>query len=259
MYSTKYLNPRLIHGIFQKGKFFSLKFDGATRLRTHYLGVTVQFFSDDGLKVKTLALVDTKAFHDSQHLSEFVLEVMKKFRLPLSHCLSCVVDNAANMTKTIELINTERRQQEAAVENRQIEDEAQEVEEEEEEEMEDEQEEGDERPLPNIDSSIHHTRCAAHTLQLGIEDALKTGRHAAFIEKLANVAQKCRAPKLDSILKRRTGKGALMRNRTRWGSSGTMAIRLLELKEPIKDLASGKIYEQWRIRIYFCICVLTTL
>ena len=202
--------------------------------------------------MKTLALVDTKAYHDSQHLSEFVLEVMRQFQLPLSHCLSCVVDNAANMTKTIELINKERQEQEASAGNGQKEDEAQHVEtgdDEEEEDEEEEEMEDDERPFPNIDPTIHHMRCAAHTLQLGIEDALKTGRHAAFIEKLANVAQKLRAPILDSILKRRAGKGARMRNRTRWGSTETMTKRLHELEEPIKDLASGKFDEQPLIRL----------
>ena len=59
-----------------EGKFFCLKFDGVTRLRSHFLGVTIQYWSD-GLKVKTLALVDTKAHHDSQHLKEFVLNVME--------------------------------------------------------------------------------------------------------------------------------------------------------------------------------------
>ena len=51
-----------------KGKFYSLKFDGATRLRTHFLGITIQYYGIDALKVKTLALIDTKAYHDSQHL-----------------------------------------------------------------------------------------------------------------------------------------------------------------------------------------------
>ena len=58
-----------------QGKFFYLKFDGVTRLRSHYLGVTVQYWSEDGVKVKTLAY--TRAHHDSRHLEDFVLEVME--------------------------------------------------------------------------------------------------------------------------------------------------------------------------------------
>ena len=93
-----------------------------------------------------------------------------------------------------------------------------------------EEEQDDETSFPHIDSSIHHMRCAAHTLQLGIEDALKAERPAAFVEKLAHISQKLRAPLLDAVLKRVAGKGALMRNKTRWGSTYSMAKRLLELE-----------------------------
>ena len=65
-----------------EGKFFSLKFDGVTRLRSHFLGVTIQYWTETGLKVKTLTLVETMAHHDSSHLKNFVLEVLQKFGLP---------------------------------------------------------------------------------------------------------------------------------------------------------------------------------
>ena len=136
-----------------EGKFFTLKFDGATRLRSHYLGITVQFYGDEGLKVRTLALVDTQAHHNSQHLKDIVLSVMREYRLSLSHCLACVVDNASNMTKTIKLLNEEKHVQDSEKGDGEEEDQEEDQEEEEEEEEE-------EMRFPNIDASIHHMRFA---------------------------------------------------------------------------------------------------
>ena len=89
-----------------EGKYVYLKFDGATRLRAHFLGVNVQYWSNDGgLKVKTLALVDTQAQHGSESLKTLVLQTMQRFNIPLSRVMACVTDNASNMTKTIKLLN----------------------------------------------------------------------------------------------------------------------------------------------------------
>ena len=49
-----------------KDKFVFLKFDGVTRLRSHYLGITVQYYSSEGPVVKCLALVDTDGRSDSR-------------------------------------------------------------------------------------------------------------------------------------------------------------------------------------------------
>ena len=191
------------------------------------------------------------ANHDSGHLKEFVLHVMTKYGLPLSHVLACVVDNASNMTKTIKLLN-EKKQEEEEEEDQdeeEEEDEAEEAAATAEGEQSDEGENANEREnpeidmeqFPNIGSLIDHIKCASHTLQLGIEDGLKVGRPAVFITKLQHIAQKLRAPKLDLILKRRCGKGALMMNQTRWGSKLAMCQRILELKDVIQDLAADDV------------------
>ena len=78
-------------------------------------------------------------------------------------------------------------------------------------------------------------------MQLAIEDAIKTGRLAIFIEKLATISQKLRAPILDAILKQLIGMGALMRNKTRWGSVYLMVRRLLKIKPQVKDLPSEEV------------------
>ena len=203
--------------------FVSLKFDGVTRLRSHFLGISAQFFSEKrGLSVKTLALVDTEANHTSAHLKEILLKTMKEFSITKQQVLACVVDNASNMTRTVQLLN---------------------------EDEEDEQNEDDEEAIQEIDQmgtgfdcTIYHMRCAEHTLQLGIRDVLKKGRSDKFLTKLRKIAQHLRAPHTDGILKRRAGKGMLIDMPTRWGSTFLMLQRLLDLKSFIQDLGSQDSY-----------------
>ena len=203
--------------------FVSLKFDGVTRLRSHFLGISAQFFSEKrGLSVKTLALVDTEANHTSAHLKEILLKTMKEFSIAKQQVLACVVDNASNMTRTVQLLN---------------------------EDEEDEQNEDDEEAIQEIDQmgtgfdcTIYHMRCAEHTLQLGIRDVLKKGRSDKFLTKLRKIAQHLRAPHTDGILKRRAGKGMLIDMPTRWGSTFLMLQHLLDLKSFIQDLGSQDSY-----------------
>ena len=88
------------------GALVSIKFDGVTRLRSHFLGISVQYYDKEhGLTVKTLALVDTEANHTSSHLKEILLDTLKQFNISKQQVLACVVDNASNMTRTVQLLN----------------------------------------------------------------------------------------------------------------------------------------------------------
>ena len=84
---------------------------------------------------------------------------------------------------------------------------------------------------------MSHMRCAAHTLQLAIRDGLKVRHVSALISKIRQVVVAARAPKIDGILKRKTNKGAILHQATRWGSTYTMLERLLELKPALLDIA----------------------
>ena len=88
------------------GALVSIKFDGVTRLRSHFLGISVQYYHEEhGLRVKTLALVDTEANHTSSHLKDILLDTLKQFNISKQQVLACVVDNASNMTRTVQLLN----------------------------------------------------------------------------------------------------------------------------------------------------------
>ncbi|XP_073409851.1 uncharacterized protein [Dendrobates tinctorius] len=85
---------------------------------------------------------------------------------------------------------------------------------------------------------IHYMRCVVHTLQLAIRDSLQEGHAGNLIGKVRKLAIAARTPKIDSILKRRAGKGAIVDQATRWGSTYLMIERLLELKPFLTDMAN---------------------
>ena len=88
------------------GALISIKFDGVTRLRSRFLGISEQYYHEKhGLTVQTLALVDTEANHTSSHLKEILLDTLKQFNISKQQVLACVVDNASDMTRTVQLLN----------------------------------------------------------------------------------------------------------------------------------------------------------
>ena len=62
-------------------------------------------------------------------------------------------------------------------------------------------------------------------------------RHvASLISKICQVVVAARSPKFDAILRRKTNKGAILDQATRWGSTYLMLERLLELKPALIDI-----------------------
>ena len=77
------------------GALISIKYDGVTRLRSQFLGISVQYYNEErGLTAKTLALVDTEANHTCSHLKEILLDTLKQFNISKQQVLACVVENA---------------------------------------------------------------------------------------------------------------------------------------------------------------------
>ncbi|KAM4018767.1 LOW QUALITY PROTEIN: uncharacterized protein ACNLHF_008010 [Anomaloglossus baeobatrachus] len=98
-----------------------------------------------------------------------------------------------------------------------------------------------EQVLSVVTDNASHMRCVVHTLQLAIRDSLQEGHAAALIGKVRKLATVARTPKVDSILKRRAGKGAIIDQATRWGSTYLMIQRLVELKTFLVDMANPQL------------------
>ena len=96
---------------------------------------------------------------------------------------------------------------------------------------------------------VKHMRCAVHTLQLAIHDGLKEKHAQNLISKIRQIALVARTPKIDKILKRRVGKGAVINQATRWGSTYLIIQPLLEIKGSLIDMAHSDIFiteNQWK-------------
>ncbi|KAM4701935.1 LOW QUALITY PROTEIN: uncharacterized protein O3C94_002843 [Discoglossus pictus] len=218
----------------QKGRFVFHKMDKCTSHRIKYFAINVRFVDENNKTItRTLALKDTQAHHTSDYLQKLVEGVLEDFEIKKEPILCVVTDNASNMLSTIEKMNADEEG------NNML-------------ELEEDSsasigeslgtEENADIFLDNFIeealkiSTIHHMQCAVHTLQLAIRDGLKDRHAATLIGKLRQVTVAARAPKIDVILKRRSGKGAILDQTTRWGSTYLMVKCLLELKDFIEEM-----------------------
>ncbi|KAM9308920.1 LOW QUALITY PROTEIN: uncharacterized protein PAF06_013141 [Gastrophryne carolinensis] len=222
-----------------KGRFVFLKMDACTRHRINYFAINVRFVDENNKTItRTLGLKDTQAHHTSDYLQKLVEGVLKDFEIKKEQILCVVTDNASNMLSTIEKMNADEGNEQIL-----------ELEEESSASIGEslETEENADIVLDNFVeqalklATIHHMRCAVHTLQLAIRDGLKDRHAATLIGKLRQVTVAARAPKTDAILKRRAGKGAILDQTTRWGSTYLMVKRLLELKDFIEEMDNENI------------------
>lgn len=239
-------------------KFVYLKMDACTRHRVNYFAVNVRYVDEGKNMTKTLAIKDTEAQHSSNFLKQLVKEVLQEFGIQKDHVLCIVTDNASNMLSMVKRLN--EREDSGITESEEC---AEEIQEEQPgpshsrqpidlDDLTKQQEdlnffEGFEEVPSYIEefadvavriSEIEHQRCCVHTHQLAVNDALKEHYSSNLIAKVRKVATAARTPKLDAILKRRAGKGAIIDQVTRWGSTYNMVKRLVELKPVLIDMAN---------------------
>ena len=83
-----------------KGKPVYVKLDCATRIRTNYLGVNIQYCgSENQAVIKTLCVRDTMSRHSSDYLRKMTVQVLEEFSIDPKNVLAVVTDNASNMVK----------------------------------------------------------------------------------------------------------------------------------------------------------------
>nr|XP_022908982.1 uncharacterized protein LOC111420259 [Onthophagus taurus] len=202
--------------------------DACTRQRTNYFGINVQFVDDnDKICINTIAVKDTKAQHGSDFLKTLIIDVLREYDIKFQQILSIVTDNASNMKTTIDKLNLDESLQNHKSNEDNVDDEEIVI---------DLETEETEYIALASQHKINHMRCAAHTLQLAIRDGLKEVHATQLIGKIRNIVVILRNPKIDGLLKRKAGKGAIIDQPTRWGSTFVMIKRFLELKPFISDL-----------------------
>ena len=103
-----------------------------------------------------------------------MLRILREYEINIHQILACALDNAANMTSTVKLLNEQQSMGEDENETS--------------EEIETKEE------ITNFGQTIYYIQCAEHTFQLGIRDALKKGRPEKFQSKIRKIAQFLRSP-----------------------------------------------------------------
>ena len=189
--------------------------------------------------------MDTKSNHISRAIQTYVMNTLEDFKIPLKMVLGVITDNASNMVRCCLDINEEAKEESQGMEADlsslsidDLEDELSSFEEEEDVIQEGELDldsAGGEKLIPNVS----HLRCAVHTLQLSINDALKDKIVAAFLCRVREVAKAARNSSLNEKLKQVAGRCAILDNETRWGSTYQMLLRLLELKPFLIEAAEN--------------------
>jgi len=199
--------------------------DGCTRHRIHYFALNVQFVdSKNEARIFILAVRDTEHQHSSDFIQRLVEDILKNFEISKQQVLSVVTDNASNMTLAVQ-----KSSEDSITVVAENEDELEGI------SMLEEETSLDFRYDSEF-KTMTHMRCAAHTLQLAIRDGLKVRHVASLISKIHQVVVAARSPKIDAVLRRKTNKGAILDQATRWGSTYLMLECLLELKPALIDI-----------------------
>ena len=116
--------------------------------------------------------------HSSQQMCEIFEATLQKFDVPEENVLCLVMDNASNMTKTVERLNENDvpfkdpdEMHNSAV---------------------DEEVDSDDEPVMLV--NIHHMRCPVHILQLAIRDSLKQPQCEKLLTKTRHIVAKLCSP-----------------------------------------------------------------
>lgn len=246
-----------------KGKMISLKIDAATRYGRSMMGVNIQYYSSLKKKivVRTLGMVELLKGHTTQYLEEQVFsglkfitngifkmkylqvkKLMKKFSIDERNIYSYTTDNGANF---VCLGNLMKKLQASKIlsdeitelrESLQSESESSNDSDDDDEEEQDFDDEFEEYKIANEEehfqvlSVFSVIRCAAHTLQLAIFDALKELRVEFTINEIRKIVHKLRSSKFNAAFSQLKMKKPKLDVCTRWNSLYLMFQSLLDNK-----------------------------
>ncbi|XP_065323654.1 uncharacterized protein LOC135930795 [Gordionus sp. m RMFG-2023] len=157
-----------------------------------------------------------------------IIETLNKFHIPLRNVYTITTDNGANLVKSIKLLNECSLDEMDDIDINNDDNNFEDI---------------SEFDIPEIikdfSTKIYCIRCAAHTLQLAINDSLKNNIFKTIIDKARDVAKYLRTPTIVRILKSMKRQMAILDCTTRWSSICMMLERLISLKAFCDDFIIG--------------------
>ena len=130
--------------------------DCATRQLRSFFGINVQYYNErkKQTEIKTLACVVSERKHTSEQMCCMFNSTLRKYEVPTENVLALIVDNASNMTKTVERLN--ENDVSALLEETPS--------------VFEEDDGDDDNELPSL-VRIHHMRCAVHLFNFPLKMA----------------------------------------------------------------------------------------
>ncbi|XP_042149037.1 zinc finger BED domain-containing protein 4-like [Ixodes scapularis] len=224
-----------------KGRLVSLKVDSATRLDRSIVGINAQFLVPGTQAVRTLSMREVKERHTAEHLKSVILEVLKSYEIMPDQIYSVTTDNAANLVKSVSLIVEHEGTNFHGVHaiNGAESDDDEQFWNERESDIIFEELLGAGSGIAATGVALRGVRCAAHTLQLAVEDALKSADVKVLLDKCRAICKKLRVPTTMMLVKKLNLKKPILDCPTRWNSTCDMLERLIERKPFCIDMGKS--------------------
>lgn len=201
-------------------KLVSLKIDSVTRHCRSLLGINVQYIKNNSINIRTLGIREMKERHTAEYIKILIIHVLQEYNISLNQIYTITSDNGKNMIKSKNLLKDDLK-------------ELMNVDEDDVEFVEDEILKNLEEMenLMTHDTLINCIRCAAHTLQLVVYDAIKEENLAKLISEARRLAVALRKPINFSKIMTQNLRKPILNIPTRWNSAYDMMLRLIDLKE----------------------------
>ena len=242
-----------------KGHLLSLKVDLCTRKGRHFIGINIQTVLNGKLEVFTLCVKEMFVQSTSAEIKSMIINSLLAISVEVTQIYSVTTDNGANVLKSVDLLSKDSQaaEQETLV-NIFVENSSSESDEFDEGDVDYQTAEDEANSMHTVEVivdnaiqdvshlscldqrynfSIISMRCAAHTLQLAVNDVLKETNFRNVLEKARKVVKKTRTQNLRLVFQREKHTLPILDCETRWGTTFLMLQSLINGKEFLIYLA----------------------
>lgn len=253
-----------------------VELDLARRQRKSVLGINVQYTKDDEIVVRTLCMKQTNGSHTGEYICTLLVQTLDHYNIKYSQVHSITTDNGRNVLKSVQLFSELESAEtffddadglnelfsESDDNNNNVDNDA--------DESEGTIDDGQlalDRAVEMFEmrtKSLNGIRCAAHTLQLVINTAIKKTDYAnKLLSKCRHVVNSFLAPNMLNLIRQQNLRSPITDCLTRWSSTFYMLERLVELKNFYLSMitfipAGGRLNDSdwhttWTVFCTFCV------